>query len=88
VTEPFLIDRDDRADQNGKFCKPRQRLRQLGGYVRKPLEVVGDWLNPPVIHRVDLRQGQTIRIQVHPDDDVMVTKNYPILISARKKEMV
>jgi len=87
VTELFLIDRDDRAGQNGKFCKPRQRLRQLGGYVRKPLEVVGRrWLNPPVIHRVDLRQGQTIRIQA--SNDVMVTKNYPILISARKKEMV
>ena len=28
-------------------------------------------VSPPVAHRVDLRQGGTIRIQVHPDDDVV-----------------
>jgi hypothetical protein len=26
-----------------------------------------------VIHRVDLQQGETIRIQVHPDDDAYAT---------------
>jgi hypothetical protein len=31
---------------------------------------LSDWFYPPVIHRVDLRQGETIRIQVHPDDDM------------------
>jgi hypothetical protein len=33
---------------------------------------LSDWFHPPVIHRVDLRRGQTLRIQVHPDDEVMV----------------
>jgi len=26
-----------------------------------------------VTHRVDLRQGETLRIQVHPDDDANAT---------------
>ena len=30
---------------------------------------LSDGFHPPMIHRVDLRQSATIRIQVHPDDD-------------------
>ena len=32
---------------------------------------LSDWFHPPMIHRVG-RRGETIRIQVHPDDDVTV----------------
>ena len=31
------------------------------------------WFNLPVTHRVDLRQGETICIQIHPDDDANAT---------------
>ena len=34
---------------------------------------LSDWFHPLVIHRMDLRRGQTIPIQVHPDDDANAT---------------
>jgi len=43
---------------------------------------LGDWFNPPVIHRVE-RQGETVRIQA--SDDVMVTSVQVMVLDEQGK---
>jgi len=46
---------------------------------------VRDWFHPPVIHRVDLRQGEAVRIQT--SDDVMVTHVLVTILDEKGKVM-